>query len=83
MMKVWPEEKKNKLISDAISFAKEGGQIAMEYFRKDFNIENKDDAKFDPVTEADRNIEWKIRSLILENYPNDNILGRGIWKKAR
>ncbi len=80
-MKVWPEDKKNKLISDAISFAKEGGAIAMEYFRKDFNIENKDDEKFDPVTEADRNIEWKIRSLILENYPNDNILGEEYGKK--
>ena len=80
-MKVWPEDKKNKLISDAISFSKEGGAIAMKYFRKDFTIENKDDAKFDPVTEADRNIEWKIRSLILENYPNDNILGEEYGKK--
>ncbi len=80
-MKVWPEDKKNKLISDAISFVKEGGAIAMEYFRKDFTIQNKDHARFDPVTEADRNIEWKIRSLILENYPDDNILGEEYGKK--
>ena len=39
-MKAWPEDKKNKLISDAISFVKEGGAIAMEYFRKDFTIES-------------------------------------------
>ena len=80
-MKVWPEDKKNKLIKDAISFAKEGGAIAMEYFRKDFTIENKEVGKFDPVTEADKNIELRIRSLIEQNYPDDNILGEEYGRK--
>ena len=81
IMEVWSREEKNKLISDAISFVKEGGAIAMKYFRKDLTIENKDVTKFDPVTEADKNTELKIRSLIEENYPNDNILGEEYGKK--
>ncbi len=80
-MEDWSKEKKNKLINDAIAFVKEGGAIATKYFRKDFTIENKDLIKFDPVTEADKNIELKIRSLIEESYPNDNILGEEYGKK--
>ncbi len=74
-MKNWTEEKKNKVINDAISFAKEGGEIAKKYFRQDLTIENKDSLKFDPVTEADKNTELKIRELIEKHYPLDGILG--------
>ena len=80
-MEEWSKEEKNNLISNAISFAKEGGAIAMKYFREDFTIENKGVIKFDPVTEADKNTELKIRSLIEENYPDDNILGEEYKKK--
>ncbi len=80
-MEAWSIEEKNKLICDAISFVREGGAIAMKYFRKELTIENKDMIKFDPVTEADKNSELKIRSLIEEKYPNDNILGEEHGKK--
>ena len=81
IMELWSREEKNKLLIDAISFVKEGGAIAMKYFRKNLTIENKDVTKFDPVTEADKNTELEIRSLIEENYPNDNILGEEYGKK--
>ena len=68
-MELWSREEKNKLIIDAISFVKEGGAIAMKYFRKDLTIENKDVTKFDPVTEADKNTELKIGHLLKKITP--------------
>ena len=38
-------------------------------------VENKLDAGFDPVTEADRSIEQALRTLIAESFPEDAIRG--------
>lgn len=48
---------------------------SLHYFRKPINVENKDNQNFDPVTEADRNVEKYLRSAIIREYPNDGILG--------
>lgn len=44
-------------------------------FRSRLDIANKQQGGFDPVTEADRQAELAIRSLIEENYPNHGIVG--------
>lgn len=44
-------------------------------FRRRGAIDNKLDAGFDPVTEADREAERAIRALICEHFPQDGILG--------
>lgn len=50
--------------------------ISLKYFRAaEFGLENKRAEGFDPVTQADREIEVEIRRLIEEARPQDGILG--------
>ena len=44
-------------------------------FRMPASVDNKHDAGFDPVTEADREAERVIRRVIAEHYPDHGILG--------
>lgn len=44
-------------------------------FRNLTDVDNKQDAGFDPVTEADRAAEQAIRSAIMERYPGHGIEG--------
>lgn len=44
-------------------------------FRMSVAVDNKEDAGFDPVTEADREAERAIRALISERFPDHGILG--------
>ena len=51
------------------------GPETLKYFRQRPQIANKEDAGFDPVTEADRNAEVIIRKLITERFPDHGIIG--------
>ena len=44
-------------------------------FRRKVDVDNKLDAGFDPVTEADKESENAIRSLIQKHYPDHGIVG--------
>ena len=44
-------------------------------FRTDLGIDNKLEAGFDPVTEADRSAETAIRAVIAEAFPDHAIIG--------
>lgn len=59
----------------AIELAHTAGGIAKAHFRKTFSIENKDEARFDPVTSADKAIERVLRAAISERYPDHGIVG--------
>lgn len=67
-------------LQDMLAFARAtieaAGSIALKYFRMPLVIENKagGDA-FDPVTQADREIEAFIRDRISEAYPGHGIVG--------
>jgi histidinol phosphatase-like enzyme (inositol monophosphatase family) len=56
-------------LADAAAFA-----IA-PYFRAPLAVEDKGGARFDPVTEADREAERAMRELIRREYPGHGILG--------
>jgi myo-inositol-1(or 4)-monophosphatase len=47
----------------------------MPHFRQGFDIDNKWETGFDPVTVADRNGETAMRALINSTYPDHGILG--------
>ena len=47
--------------------------IASQYFRKTFSISDKEDKT--PVTQADREIEQKLREMIGKKFPTHGILG--------
>lgn len=54
----------------------QAGSIAMKYFRAPVAVDNKsDDFSFDPVTEADREIESFVRDKITKSYPGHTIVG--------
>lgn len=50
-------------------------QTSLPFFRMPLHVENKLQAGFDPVTEADRKTEENLRAAISRRYPNDGILG--------
>ena len=67
---------KQKTIEIAIALADHAKEISLRYFRNPaLNVENKDKSDFDPVTQADREIEIKIREILADMAPQDGILG--------
>lgn len=49
------------------------GVIALRYFRAALPVDEKDDRS--PVTEADRQIELRLREMIMSRYPQHGIIG--------
>ena len=50
-------------------------ETVMPLFRTELDIENKEKVGFDPVTDADKDAERRMRGKILERFPQDGILG--------
>lgn len=63
----------SELQAAAIEFAKAGGDSTLQYFKKKFELERKDDES--PVTNADREAETIIREKIRETFPGHGIIG--------
>jgi myo-inositol-1(or 4)-monophosphatase len=69
-------EQTRQCLDFAIDVAVQSGHIALKYFRRPLCVNNKaGEGKFDPVTEADREIESYIRERISESYPGHGIIG--------
>jgi histidinol phosphatase-like enzyme (inositol monophosphatase family) len=51
------------------------GEAIMPHFRRATHVDNKETARFDPVTVADRNAEQAMRTLINTEYPTHGIVG--------
>ncbi len=67
---------KAKIIEDAVALADAARELSLRYFRaNDLTVENKRPEDFDPVTQADREIELRIRELLADRAPDDGILG--------
>ena len=69
-----------EFIALANSLADGAGEIAKQYFRTPFTVEQKGDNS--PVTIADRAIEKKMREMIEAARPEDGIFGEEFGKKA-
>lgn len=63
----------NEIYDTAIELAKGAGEITLQYFQSNVNVETKDDAS--PVTIADKSAEEFIREQIHKQYPDDGIVG--------
>lgn len=60
----------------ALELTQRAGQVALPYFRSEILIEDKRiGGRFDPVTQADREVERVIRDGIENIYPNHGMLG--------
>jgi inositol-phosphate phosphatase/L-galactose 1-phosphate phosphatase/histidinol-phosphatase len=63
-----------KLFADFVNEACDiAGQVTLNYFRKEIPIDDKQDKS--PVTQADREIEQRLRDLIGKTFPNHGIIG--------
>ena len=62
-----------EFVSFANTLADNSAEVIMQYFRRQFNIETKEDNT--PVTIADKKSEEKIRELIEQTYPSHGIVG--------
>lgn len=66
-------------LADALEFAGRladaGRPAALERFRAAVSTHNKQAEGFDPVTQADRDVEAAIRTLIAEHRPADGVIG--------
>jgi myo-inositol-1(or 4)-monophosphatase len=59
----------------AVKFAREAGDMLLNYFGTDLDIEYKSENRRDPVTQADKNIEKHIRESILKSFPDHGVVG--------
>jgi histidinol phosphatase-like enzyme (inositol monophosphatase family) len=60
----------------ARELAEEAGKISLEYFRKPQQVDDKmPGVYYDPVTEADKRIEEKLREGFAKHFPGYSILG--------
>lgn len=76
-------EQTQQCLDFAIEVAVQSGQIAMKHFRRPLCIDNKaSEGEFDPVTDADREIESFIRERISEAYPGHGIIGEEHGEKV-
>jgi histidinol phosphatase-like enzyme (inositol monophosphatase family) len=74
-----------EMLDFAISITTSSGAIARRYFRTSLDVRSKSAHDYDPVTEADRNIEIYLRKKIHQQYPNHGIIGeeQGVKKGTR
>ena len=65
------------MYEEELRFANEladaAGEIGVHYFRGEFDVEMKEDMT--PVTQADREIEAKLREMLAARFPDDAVLG--------
>ena len=67
-------------VAEALSFARQAmqgaGEIALRYFRQPLLVDNKlGEGRFDPVTQADREIEAYLRAELTRSYPEFGVIG--------
>ena len=71
-----------ELTQFALKLAEASAKIILPQFRKNITIDNKLDAGWDPVTEADRSAERVIRELIEKHFPSHGIIGEEFGNKS-
>lgn len=66
----------NEHMTIARELVEEAGKISLEYFRKPHQVDNKmEGVYFDPVTQADKRVEEKLREGLAKHFPGYAILG--------
>ncbi len=72
-----------ELISTAHELADAARTATLAHFRRaDLAADSKEDARFDPVTVADRLSEERMRAILARRRPQDGILGEEFGTQA-
>ena len=70
------KEEIRTMLEFATEIVQESGDIALKYFRSDLDIVNKEvEGNYDPVTQADKEVEDFLRGKINDKYPAHSIIG--------
>lgn len=77
-----PDHDIPRLLAFADTLADAARTAILPFFRAPHAVENKSDKIFDPVTEADRASEQRMRQLIERGFPDHAILGEEFGEKA-
>ncbi len=71
-----PTDNLDELFRFVYSTVQSAGAKSLDYFRSGLSVENKAlPGKFDPVTEADKAVERRLRELIEHRFPQHSIVG--------
>jgi histidinol phosphatase-like enzyme (inositol monophosphatase family) len=70
-----------RLLAFADTLADAARTAILPFFRAPHRVDNKSDKIFDPVTEADRASEWRMRQLIEAGFPDHGITGEEFGEK--
>jgi myo-inositol-1(or 4)-monophosphatase len=76
-----PDHDLPRLLAFADTLADAARTALLPFFRAPHAVENKSDKIFDPVTEADRASEQRMRQLIEAGFPDHAILGEEFGEK--
>jgi len=68
-------QERQQMMDFAVKIAVQSGRIGRRYFRSSLPVVNKSVSRFDPVTEADQDIETYLRRKIRDRYPRHGIVG--------
>ncbi|MBI3437434.1 MAG: histidinol-phosphatase [Proteobacteria bacterium] len=71
-----------RLLAFADTLADAARSAILPHFRVPHRVDNKSDTHFDPVTEADRASEQRMRQLIEAGFPDHGIHGEEFGEKA-
>lgn len=71
-----PVTEPDTYLAFALEALQAAGQLALRHFRQPVQVENKQPGRsFDPVTQADRDIETFLRERIMQTFPGHGIEG--------
>ena len=77
------EAEQQQIIDTAAELADAARLTTLQFFRSEnLTAENKETARFDPVTIADRNCEEAMRAILAKRRPDDAILGEEFAAKT-
>jgi len=62
-------------LDDLAGLVRRASDLSLRWYRSLDRIDNKESEGFDPVTEADRAVEWELRTELERRFPDHEILG--------
>jgi histidinol phosphatase-like enzyme (inositol monophosphatase family) len=70
-----PELVLDEIVDEVSTVVRDASHLALSWFRKSHDVENKLGTGFDPVTIADRTVEDNLRAALTARFPDHEVLG--------
>ena len=63
------------VVEEVTMMVRDASRLALSWFRKSYDIENKLGSGYDPVTIADRTVEDNLRAALSNRFPDHEVMG--------